>query len=122
MEKRIVMQKPAGVGSQFHDYKGNESIIALVRAGPEYHECVYIDVGTNGRNPNCHAWRSCSLKLALHNAENPLNLPQSRPLLGSTYKTIIPFVLIGNEAFPLSKHILKPYRRRDLTVEERIAS
>jgi hypothetical protein len=34
--KRIVMQKPAGTGSQFHDYKGNESIIALVMAGPEY--------------------------------------------------------------------------------------
>ena len=31
--KRIVMQ---GTGSQFHDYKGNESIIALVMAGPEY--------------------------------------------------------------------------------------
>jgi hypothetical protein len=29
--KRIVMQKPAG--AQFHDYKGNESIIALVMAG-----------------------------------------------------------------------------------------
>jgi hypothetical protein len=23
--KRIVMQKPAGTGSQFHDYKGNET-------------------------------------------------------------------------------------------------
>jgi hypothetical protein len=69
----IVMQKPAGAGSQFHDYKGNESIIALVMAGPEY-ECLYVDVGTNGRNPDCHAWGRCSLKQALHNAENPLNL------------------------------------------------
>ena len=57
----IVMQKPAGDGSQFHDYKGNESIIALVMAGPEY-ECLYVDVGTNGRNPDGHAWGHCSLK------------------------------------------------------------
>ena len=53
--KMIVMQKPAGAGSQFHDYKENESIIALVMAGPEY-ECLYVDVGTNGRNPDGHAW------------------------------------------------------------------
>ena len=36
------------------DYKGNESIIALVMAGPEY-ECLFVDVGTNGRKPDGHA-------------------------------------------------------------------
>ena len=59
--KRIVIQKPAGAGSHFHDYKGNESIIALAMAGPEY-KCLYVDVGTNGRNPIGHACGRCSLK------------------------------------------------------------
>ena len=48
--KRIVMQKPAGAGSQFHDYKGNEGIIALVIAGPEY-ECLYVDEELTAETP-----------------------------------------------------------------------
>ena len=52
--KCILIQKLAHWGSHFHDYKSNESIIALVVAGPNY-ECLYADVGTNGRNPDGHA-------------------------------------------------------------------
>ena len=107
--KRILIQKPARAGSHFHDYKGNESIIALVMAGPEY-ECLFVDVGTNGRNPDGHAWHRCSLKKALESCDNPLNIPPLRPLPGATKP--IPFVLTGDEAFPLSKHMLKPYPRR----------
>ena len=117
--KRILIQKPARAGSHFHDYKGNESIIALVMVGPEY-ECLFVDVGTNGRNPDGHAWHRCSLKKALESCDNPLNIPPLRPLPGATKP--IPFVLTGDEAFPLSKHMLKPYPRRNLTVEERIAN
>lgn len=88
-------------------------------AVPEY-ERLYVDVGTNGRNPDEHAWDRCSLKQAIHSAENPLNLPLARPLPGSTKP--IYFVLTGDEAFPLSEHMLKPYPRRGLIVEERIAN
>lgn len=52
--------------------------------------------------------------------DNPLNIPPLRPLPGATKP--IPFVLAGDEAFPLSKHMLKPYPRRNLMVEERIAN
>lgn len=116
--KRIVILKPAHSGSHFHDYKGNETIIALVVAGPEY-ECLYTDVGTNGRNPDGHAWSRCSLKKALDNPDNPLNIPADEPLPGRV--NAVPFVLTGDEAFPLSKYMLKPYPHRNLTVEQRIA-
>ena len=117
--KRILIQKPAYAGSHFHDYKGNESIIALVVSGPDY-ECLYVDVGTNGRNSDGHAWGRCSLKQALENPENPLNIPPPRPLPGRT--TPVPFVLTGDEAFGLSKHMLRPFPCRNLTVEQRIAN
>ena len=113
--KRIVMQKPKGARSQFHDNKGNESIIALVMAGTEY-ECLYVDVGTNDRNPDGHAWDRCSLKQAIHSVENPLNIPLPCPLPGSTKPT--PFVLTGDEAFSLTEHMLKSYPRSGFTVEE----
>ena len=114
--KRIVILKPAHSGSHF---KGNESIIALVIAGPEY-ECLYADVGTNGRNPDGHAWSRCSLKKALDNPDNLLNIPPDEPLPGRTKP--IPFVLTGDEAFPLSRYMLKPYPNRNLNVEQRIAN
>ena len=62
----------------------------------------------------------CSLKKALASCDNPLNIPPLRPLPGAT-KPIL-FVLAGDEAFPLSTHMLKPYPRRNLMVEERIAN
>ena len=52
--------------------------------------------------------------------DNPLNIPPLRPLPGAT-KPIL-FVLARDEAFRLSKHMLKPYPRRNLMVEERIAN
>ena len=107
--------------SHLNDYKGNESIIiiALVVAGPEY-QCLYADVGTNGRNPEGHAWSRCSLKRALDNPANPLNIPGDEPLPGRTKP--VPIVLNGDEAFPLSRYMLKPYPNRNLTVEQRIAN
>jgi len=117
--KRILIQKPEYSGSHYHDYKGNESIIALVVAGPDY-ECLYIDVGTNGRNPDGHAWANCSLKRALDDPTNPLNLPPSKPLPGRSNP--VPFVLTGDEAFGLAKYMLRPYPHRDLTLEQRIAN
>ena len=117
--KRILIQKPAYAGSHFHDYRGNESIIALVVSGPDY-ECLYVDVGTNGRNPDGHAWGRGSLKYALNDSDNPLNIPPPRPLPGRT--TPVPFVLTGDEAFGLSKYMLKPYPSRNLTVEQRITN
>ena len=117
--KPFLIQKPAYAGSHFHDYKGNESIIALVVSGPDY-ECFYVDVGTNGRNPDGHAWGRSSLKYALNDSDNPLNIPPPRPLPGRT--TPVPFVLTGDEAFGLSKYMLKPYPSRNLTLEQRITN
>ena len=35
---------------------------------------LYVDVGTNGRNPDGHAWSRRSLKMALENLDNLLNI------------------------------------------------
>ena len=117
--KRILIQKPPNAGSHFHDYKGNESFIALIMSGPSY-ECLYADVGTNGRNSDGHAWARCSLKKALDSPDNPLNIPPPCPLPGAG--KAVPFVIKAEEAFCLASYMLKPYPRKSLTVEERIAN
>jgi len=71
---------------------------------------------TNGHNPDGHDWSGCSLKKALDNLDNTLNIPGDEPLPGRT-KPIL-FVLSGDEALPLSRYMLKPYPIRTLTVEQ----
>ena len=94
-------------------------IIALVVAGPN-NECLYADVGTNSQNPGGHAWSRCSLKKALSDATNPLNLLVlcTRPGRSGA----VPFVLTGDEAFPLTTYLLKPYPSKDLPEEQRITN
>ena len=96
-----------------------KAYLALVVAGPDY-ECLYVDVGTNGHNPDGYAWSRWSVIMALENPDNPLNIPADEPLPGSSKP--VPFVLSGDEAFPLSDHMLKPYPNRNLSVEQRVAN
>ena len=67
--------------------------------GPEY-EFLYVDVGINGRNSDGGIWSRCPLK-------NALNIPKPRALPGRLNKT--PYVCTGDDAFPLSLHIMKPF-------------
>jgi len=106
-------------GSHFHGYKRNESVIALIMSGPSY-ECLYADVGTNGWNSDGHAWARCSLKKTLDSPDNPLNIPPPCPLPGAS--KAVPFVITADEEFSLASYMLKPYPRKNLTAEERIAN
>ena len=77
--KHIVMQPPPEAGSHFFNYKHTHSIVLLAVAGPDY-ECLYADVGTNGRASHGGVWSKCSLAKALENGEiNNLPPPKCLP-------------------------------------------
>ena len=44
----VVIFPPSGGGSFYYNYKGTHSVVLMAVAGPNY-ECLYADVGTNGR-------------------------------------------------------------------------
>ena len=46
--KHITIQKPAGGGLFYYNYKHTHSLVLLAGAGPNY-ECLYADLGANGR-------------------------------------------------------------------------
>ena len=83
--------------------------------GPEY-EFLYVDVGINGRNSDAGIWGNCSRNEALEN--DTINIPDPIPLPHRTKE--IPFVCTGDDAFPLSKYMMKPYPFKNLSTDKRV--
>ena len=83
--------------------------------GPEY-EFLYFDVGINSRNSDGGIWSRCPLKDALDKSE--LNIPEPKPFPGRLNNT--PYVCTGDDAFPLSLYMMKPFPQRNLTTEKRV--
>lgn len=115
--KRIIIQQPNNSGSHYFDYKDHHSIILLAVFGPNY-ECLWADMGTNGRAPDGAIWQKSDLKALLSSTEKELHLP-SKVSLPMRSKPI-PFVLTGDDAFGLTTYLMKPFPRTHITLEERV--
>lgn len=113
--KHVVFQAPKSSGSFFYNYKDTNSIVLLAIVDA-YYNFLYINCGTNGRVSDGGVFAACDFNLELNN--NTLKLPNDRPLPGLSHPT--PFVILADAAFPLQKHILKPYPFRNMTDEDRI--
>lgn len=87
-------------------------LMALVDA-----ECrfIYIDVGCNGRCHDAGVLLQCDLKNVLDDAEN--HFPADK-IIGNGRK--LPYVIVGDDAFPLRKHIMKPYSYKSMAKERQI--
>ncbi|XP_045129971.1 uncharacterized protein LOC123515455 [Portunus trituberculatus] len=99
--KRVLVQKPANSGSKFYDYKGHFSMILLAVVDADY-KFIYVDVGACGRASDGGVWDRCSLKRALEAQDNVLHIPQCNTLPFSDKQC--PFILVGDDTFPLKSH------------------
>ncbi|XP_031335351.1 putative nuclease HARBI1 [Photinus pyralis] len=113
--KHINFQAPQSAGSFYYNYKGHHSIVLLALVDAKY-KFIYVDVGVNGRNSDGCVFRESSLKHYIDN--NLLNFPDDKTLPGTTLK--VPFCMVGDDAFPMSCRLMKPYPSRNLTREKRI--
>ena len=113
--KHVNIQQPPKSGSHFYNYKNRFSIVllALVDANLRF---LYVDVGTNGRVSDGGVYGKSSLKQALD--MNSLNMPISGTLPGSNLQS--PFVMLADDAFPLSDRLMKPYPGANLSHNQRI--
>lgn len=115
--KRIIIQQPCNSGSHYYDYKGHNSIILMAVFGADY-QCLWADVGTNGRAADGTVWQKSILKNSFSSEGNVLNLPPPRALPGRTRQ--LPYVLTGDDAFGLTKYLMKPYPQSGLDINKRI--
>ncbi|KAK3746102.1 hypothetical protein QZH41_015519, partial [Actinostola sp. cb2023] len=113
--KHVVIRPPPASGSHYFNYKHTHSIVLMAVAGPNY-ECIYADVGTNGRVSDGGVWNKCSLLKKLE--IGGMGVPEDKPLPFG--KDPMPHVLVGDDAFALRPFIMKPYPQRNLMVENRI--
>ena len=84
-------------------------------ADPEY-ECLYADVGSNGRVNDSGVWNKSSLLQAIQNGSVKLPKDDALPVNG----VIAPYVFVGDDAFALKKFMMKPYPQQNLTVDKRV--
>ncbi|XP_036143374.1 protein ALP1-like [Monomorium pharaonis] len=102
--KHVLIDPPQKSGSLYYNYKNNYSIVLLALIDAQL-RFIYVDVGTNGRISDSGIWNKSTLKAHIDN--NSLKIPPAAPLLGT--ETEFPFVIVGDEGFPLSTNILIPY-------------
>ena len=92
--KHVVMQPRPESGSQFFNYKHTHSLVLLAIAGPDY-ECLFADIGTNGRVSDGGVWNKSKIEQMIENKQ--IELPADRCLPFGSKK--LPHVFIADDAF-----------------------
>lgn len=83
--------------------------------GPSY-ECLWADVGCNGRNNDGGVWNKSTLQKGIE--DGTIKLPERAALLGND--DLMPYVFLGDDAFALKTYMMKPYPQSNLTIDKRI--
>jgi len=102
--KHIVISKPPNSGSYYYNYKGTFSVVLFGIVNANY-EFIYVNSGTNGRVSDGGILRHTDFFRKLEN--NELQIPSHRCPPQVDYK--LPYVFLGDAAFPLMENLMKPY-------------
>jgi len=76
---------------------------------------IFIDIGAYGKQSDGGTFSASTLYHFLEEFESTLPKPASFEGSG----TEMPFVILGDEAYPLKMYIMKLFARKDLSCEER---
>lgn len=116
-DKHVNIIPPSNSGSYYYNYKGTHSIVMLALVNANY-EFLMIDDGTNGRVSDGGVIEKTKLYKKLLN--NELHFPKASPLPNSTDEKHVSYVIVADDAFTLSKYIMKPFSNSTLDKEERV--
>ena len=113
--KHVVIQAPHNTGSEYFNYKGSFSIILMAICDANY--CfTFVDIGDNGRHSDGGVFSNSTFGTALE--QQKLGLPPPTYLPGCSLR--VPYVFVGDEAFPLKSYMMHPYPGRSLNDTKRI--
>ena len=78
---------------------------------------TFVDIGAYGKEADSTVFRDSKFYSAMANSQ--LGLPGPRSIKGFESEKL-PYVIVGDEAFGLSNHIMRPYGRNALTTKKKI--
>ena len=113
--KHIAIRNPPGGASQYYNYKGFYSVVLMAVVDAHY-RFLYVNVGATGSGSDGGVFADTLLKEQLE--ADDLGIPPAEPLTEDGPD--VAYFLVGDEAFPLRKWLMKPLPRRGLSHEERI--
>lgn len=109
IDEHIRIKRPAKSGSMYYCYKTFFSIGLLAVTDANY-KFVMVDVGSYGKDNDAGVFENCPLRHAIE--ARKIVIPEEKNLPGSTMKA--PFVFLGDEAFPLTEYLMRPFPRASL--------
>ena len=124
--KHVIIKRPISRSSEFWNFKGFHSIVLMAMVTYDY-KFLFANVGCQGRISDGAVWANCEFSKKM--ASSDIIFPSPKPLAKSIYpvwehhkvlKKKMPFVIVGESAFPLTENIMKPYPAKDLTDIQRI--
>ena len=115
--KHIAIKKPKKSDSEYFNYKGYFSLVLLALVDADY-KFLLANAGASGSSSDAHIFNRSKLTRKIEN--RTLGLPPPEPLgPGGARCTLLP---AGGRCLCLMPWLVKPYSRRQLTREERIAN
>lgn len=113
--KHIRIIHPPNSGSLYWNYKHFFSIVLLAVCDSNY-LFTYVDIGAYGKTSDSTIWKDSSLYKKMK--KNELDLPE--PEIISMDGNRLPYVFIGDEAFGLNEHMLRPYSGKQISEKKRV--
>ncbi|XP_011858988.1 PREDICTED: uncharacterized protein LOC105556501 [Vollenhovia emeryi] len=104
--KHIALQAPPNSGSTYFNYKKYHSIILLAISDAKY-RFTMADIGAEGRQSDGGVFKNSDI--GRHFEEGTFKLPNVKPVESSG--PALPYVLLADEAFPLTTYMMRPYPR-----------
>lgn len=102
--KHVQIKCPRKSGSMYFNYKQYFSIILLAVCDSKY-TFTAVDIGAYGSQSDGGVLKVSGFGKRILNGT--MNLPEAENLPGSEIK--FPFYYVGDAAFPLTKHLMRPY-------------
>ncbi|XP_018360388.1 PREDICTED: uncharacterized protein LOC108759435 [Trachymyrmex cornetzi] len=101
--KHVVIQAPPNSGSTFYNYKSSHSIVLMAGCDSDY-KFVLVDIGATGRQSDGGIWSRSIMGQAF--AEDETDIPPPDEVIEGT---VLPYVLVADEAFQLTDYMMRPF-------------
>ncbi|GAB1867628.1 Protein ALP1-like isoform X1 [Camponotus japonicus] len=102
--KHIIIEGQPNAGSSYFNYKGSHSIVLLAICDSNY-IFKFVDIGAYGRRSDGGIFKESVFGQKFEN--NEMKIPKPTPI--SNNEENFPYIIVGDEAFPLKTYLLRPY-------------